>query len=307
MGKIIAVANRKGGVGKSTISVMLAECLSMWAGLKVLVVDLDSQANASLVLVGGNTWIQSRDKSIAEYIERTYFANEIVDKIDVHEFIISEVGDVRDEGHLEPNISLIPGSLDLEDIEHEIFFNIAQHHNHMINAERAIIRRFKYLLSKFKSGFDVVVLDCPPGISFSTRAALSLADKVIVPFKPDYVSQYAFNVISRMVEGYVAFSDLLQIKHEDRRYVGIANFVRNRSFDERLINELSVDHPVLKTRIPFSQPIANAFDWSSERRTLHQKYKSDYSSIEKFFEEIGPLLQELEPLTADQSDIKPAA
>ena len=53
MAEFLAVANRKGGVGKSTISVMLAHAFAVWGGKRVLMLDLDSQCNASLILQGG--------------------------------------------------------------------------------------------------------------------------------------------------------------------------------------------------------------------------------------------------------------
>ena len=56
----LAVANRKGGVGKSTLSVMLAQSFAIWGKKRVLVLDLDSQCNASLILIGGQGWSSAR-------------------------------------------------------------------------------------------------------------------------------------------------------------------------------------------------------------------------------------------------------
>ena len=69
MAFFLAVANRKGGVGKSTVSVMLAHALSVWGEKRVLVVDLDAQCNASLILIGGQGWSEARkaNRNIGDY------------------------------------------------------------------------------------------------------------------------------------------------------------------------------------------------------------------------------------------------
>ena len=69
MARFLAVANRKGGVGKSTIAVMLAHAAAAWGRQRVLVMDLDTQCNASLMLVGGEGWDKSRRQglTIADY------------------------------------------------------------------------------------------------------------------------------------------------------------------------------------------------------------------------------------------------
>ena len=70
MAYFLAVANRKGGVGKSTIAVMLAHAAAVIDGKRVLILDLDSQCNASLILLGGQGWSEARraGKTIADYL-----------------------------------------------------------------------------------------------------------------------------------------------------------------------------------------------------------------------------------------------
>ena len=64
MATFVAVANRKGGVGKSTIAIMLAHAAAIWGGRRVLVMDLDSQCNASLILIGGQGWCEARKANV---------------------------------------------------------------------------------------------------------------------------------------------------------------------------------------------------------------------------------------------------
>ena len=71
MGAFLAVANRKGGVGKSTISVILPHAFAVWGGKRVLLIDLDAQSNSSLTITGSTKWIEAQKSSgnIAAYIE----------------------------------------------------------------------------------------------------------------------------------------------------------------------------------------------------------------------------------------------
>ena len=117
MAYFLAVANRKGGVGKSTISVMLAHAFSAWGYKRVLLVDLDAQSNSSLILLGGSQWIETQRKSqnVAAFIEdRMYAMNPIAD------YIVNKVGDVTDDKGRIPALSLLSGSLAFEDMQDEL-------------------------------------------------------------------------------------------------------------------------------------------------------------------------------------------
>ena len=78
MAFFLAVANRKGGVGKSTISVMIAHAAAVWGRQRVLLLDLDSQCNASLILLGGQGWSEARKegRTIADYFYDLFDGND---------------------------------------------------------------------------------------------------------------------------------------------------------------------------------------------------------------------------------------
>ena len=92
MALFLAVANRKGGVGKSTVSVMLAHAYSVWGEKRVLVLDVDSQCNASLILLGGDGWHEARSakRTIADYIKDQCNGSHRAPP----EFVIGAAGDV---------------------------------------------------------------------------------------------------------------------------------------------------------------------------------------------------------------------
>src|SRR5512137_1830523 len=94
MAFFLAVANRKGGVGKSTISVMLAHAYAVWGKKRVLLLDLDAQCNASLILQGGEGW---RDAMLQGRTIREYF-DDLFDGFPANpkDYLSHEVGDVLD-------------------------------------------------------------------------------------------------------------------------------------------------------------------------------------------------------------------
>ncbi len=86
------------------------------------------------------------------------------------------------------------------------------------------------MLKDFADSFDVVIFDCPPGLSFSTLAALRVAHKVIVPFRPDFVSSYAVDRISTVIEDKNRLQDVQEIAKDKRRYISLVNFWRDGTF-----------------------------------------------------------------------------
>jgi chromosome partitioning protein len=268
---ILAIANRKGGVGKSTVATMIAYGLTLWAKQRVLLIDLDSQCNASLILFGGHNWKLARDKgqTIADYFSARFDHADI----DFKGYLFHEVGDVSNGTGRNPQISLVPGSVQMEDIEHQLLHSVTKKTGDLVEAELGVIGRMSVMLKSLKRHYPMVVFDCPPGLSFATAAALEIADKVIVPFRPDFVSQFAVDRISRMIEKKNDFPSVLAIPPKDRRYVALANFVSSDDIGglER-IDEIEDYHPTMKTRIPLDGQIAHAFNWRGTRVPIEAKF-----------------------------------
>lgn len=285
----LSVANRKGGVGKSTVSVMLAHSLATWGKKRVLVLDLDSQCNASLILIGGMGWSEARKahQTIADYFFDLFDGQALKPK----DYIIHQAGDILDANGNPPTVSLLPGSLLLEDVQGELFLKQANQSNDPDTVSNRVRGRLEQLLRRFGSEFDVVILDCPPGLSFAALAALKTADKVLVPFRPDFVSQLAVDRVALIIEGKRNYDDLMQIPMDERRYVCLANYVRPENGRERtLIEEIALAHPVLETQLPHRDGIANSFDWISERRSLEEKYGNAVDDMKQLYDEISPLI-----------------
>jgi chromosome partitioning protein len=162
MGKIISLANQKGGVGKTTTTINLAASLAVM-DKKILIVDADPQANAS---AGLGLDIKKLKSSIYECL---------IDNIDVRTAIC--------DTELE-NMKIIPSHIDLVGAEIEML--------NLPNREKIL----KGVLEQVKDDFDYIFIDCSPSLGLITLNALTAADSVIIPVQCEY---YALEGISKLL------------------------------------------------------------------------------------------------------------
>jgi len=152
MGKIIAVSNQKGGVGKTTTSLNLAACLGVLEK-KVLLIDLDPQANATS---GIGIELNSVQKTSYHLLEHTEKLNNIIIKSNT------------------PNLDIVPSNIDLVAIELELV-------NHP-NREFML----KESLHDVKDNYDYLIIDCAPSLGLITLNALTAAQSVIIPIQCEF-------------------------------------------------------------------------------------------------------------------------
>ncbi len=183
MRNTIAIMNTKGGVGKSTIVLSVAETLAAYHGKNVLVIDSDSQASVSAMLMSTTSLrkLQSEGRTIVDYLVSVVLRNAAVEWTD---FVVGGVSDIDDA----KSVYLIPSDMQLTLFEREVSKE-SQH-----AALRAAISG---LLSRARIVFDVVLIDCPPGLSVLTESWLREADFHISPTKPDYISVCGLDVFRR--------------------------------------------------------------------------------------------------------------
>ena len=162
MGRIIAIANQKGGVGKTTTSINLSACIAA-KGKKVLVIDIDPQGNTT-----SGYGIEKND------LENTIYEL-ILGDCSVEDCILKNVI---------PNVSILPSNVNLAAAEIEL-----------IGVERK-----EYILRNeidwVKDRYDYIIIDCPPSLSLLTVNAMTTADSVLVPIQCEY---YALEGLSQLI------------------------------------------------------------------------------------------------------------
>lgn len=163
MGKVIAIANQKGGVGKTTTAVNLAACLAK-AGKKVLLVDIDPQGNSTSGL--------GIDKRRCEKTVYDCLINE------------EKMENVSIETKYE-NLSVCPSNLDLSGAEIELISVMGREN------------RLKESLVSARDTFDYILIDAPPSLGLITINTLTAADSVIIPVQCEF---YALEGVSQLIE-----------------------------------------------------------------------------------------------------------
>jgi chromosome partitioning protein len=162
MGRIIAVANQKGGVGKTTTSVNFSSAIAI-QGKSVLLVDLDPQGNATS---GLGVDPRSLKRSVYNCLIERDNPEDVCLKTDVH------------------GLSLLPANADLAGAEIELV------------ATEGREGRLKEIISHIKHLYELVFLDCPPALGLLTINALAAADSVLIPVQCEY---YAMEGLSRLL------------------------------------------------------------------------------------------------------------
>ncbi len=163
MGKIIAICNQKGGVGKTTTSINLATGLA-FLGKRILLIDLDAQSNTTTGLGARGDVVNStydlllRDKEVQDCIK----------KIKV------------------PPMDLIPATIDLAGSDLE-----------MVGYKEGKEKLLKNKLEPVRDQYDFIIIDCPPALSLSNTNALTAADSVIIPVECEY---YALEGLTQLLQ-----------------------------------------------------------------------------------------------------------
>lgn len=183
MRNTIAIMNTKGGVGKSTLVLALAETLSVWHGKNVLVIDSDSQASVSSMLMSVPSLhkLQSDAHTLVDFLIAAVLNKGTPDW---RTFVVGNVSDVDDARA----IYIIPSDMQLTLFEREVSKD---------NQHAKLRASISALLAEVRKVFDVVLIDCPPGLSVLTESWLREADFHISPTKPDYVSVCGLEVMRR--------------------------------------------------------------------------------------------------------------
>ena len=162
MGRIIAIANQKGGVGKTTTSINLSACLAE-AGKKVLTIDIDPQGNTTSGL-----GVDKNDELNTVY-------GLLIGECEIEDAIMKNIYD---------NLDLIPSNVDLAGAEIDLIG---------IDNREYVLKKH---IEKIRDDYDFIIIDCPPSLTMLTVNAMTTADSVLVPIQCEF---YALEGLSQLI------------------------------------------------------------------------------------------------------------
>lgn len=268
MAHVISTINLKGGVAKTSTSVALAEVFSAQMKKKVLIIDLDPQTNATIMLLGEDKWLELNKKghTLAQLFKDAM--NPDLKKFNLTATLQKRVGDVQEAN----SIDLLPSSLDLIDVQDQLasapsgkFF--------AVNPVELLWRAIKSKLDEY----DIVIVDCPPNLGIVTLNGLRLSDAYIIPTIPDHLSTYGIPQIVTRIED---FAQALGEKIEPLGIV-ITKYQINSTVHNTVLKDLQTNTnvpDVYATKVKLTNIASAAAEYAPSKRTLRQKYGSDLTS-----------------------------
>jgi chromosome partitioning protein len=258
--KVIATISLKGGVGKTTVTAGVAEFMSSEFGLRVLLIDLDSQINLTTMMISEHQWLELNQsgKTLAALFKDAVDGSSEFDINDAIQRAVSPVKRVT-------TVDLLASSLDLIELQEELSALRVQADDYTSSVN--ILRDAVKPVADY---YDYILIDCPPNIGPVTLNGLAMADGYIIPTIPDVLSTYGIPQIQKRVRDFG--------KEIDRRIVElgvvITKYKSNSSVHRTTVKNLRRDpniQNVLPEYLLESNSIAGAAEFQPYG-TLKVKY-----------------------------------
>ncbi|MBI6874887.1 ParA family protein [Clostridium aciditolerans] len=281
MGKVISFINLKGGVGKTTTTVALAEFLTYEFNKKVLVIDLDPQTNATILLINQDTWKKANENN--KTIHQMFFDELNNTKaFNIEDSIIKRTSNINGGND---NLHLLPSSLNLIDLSDRLS---ELDKNHETN-KYSIPILSKHLKRDLINRYDYVLIDCPPNLALITLNGIYVSDYYVIPVIPDILSTYGIPQMLDKIE-----LSKRKIKRLNPSYnlcelgLIINKMIKNSGMHKRTLSDLQ-NRQTKPTKDPSYVPklfesiiyqrdsSSNIADFDQAISTIKKKYHSNYS------------------------------
>lgn len=263
MPTVISLINLKGGVGKTTLTVAMAEFMAAEYGLQVLVVDLDPQTNATVALITEQEWRRRNMRGQT-------ILNVFLDHLSKYQVFSPEEAIVHNVSNIGGGIAgldLLPSSIDLIEV-----------HDEFLKASSSLpidpLQVLGDALQTSLAGYDIVLIDCPPDLGLICQNGLMISDYYLIPTIPDILSTYGIpqivNRIKRLRrETGISIQPLGLVISKYREQSDVH---KTQAHLLRIHAEKNGYQRVFNTVIPEGNQAAVVMDSTLHFNSLHEKY-----------------------------------
>ena len=264
MTHVISVLNMKGGVGKTTTTVMLGEFLAGEFGKKVLLIDMDPQISLSITMVGELHWalLNEAGRTLEPMFMDALFTGKREPKFDVTRALQRNASNVKTVTDLD----LLPSSYDVIPLQRHLAV--------MTVARRSPIKAWDILgpgIAPIVDDYDYVLIDCPPSLEVMTMNALRISQGYVIPTIPDVLSTYGIPLIQ---EGVGVFAAEVGMEPPKELGIIVTKHVKNSPVHRGQIARMRNNRmlpPLLSPWVPETSKIAGAAE-DQPYGTLKIKY-----------------------------------
>jgi chromosome partitioning protein len=288
---VLSFINLKGGVGKTTTAVAVAEMLAQEERKHVLLIDLDPQTNATVTVITEDKWaeVDQAGNTIAQLFEDRLNPQN-PQKFDIEKAIVRRVSTINDGI---ARLDLLPSSIRLIEMQDKIPM-IALSGNFTTNP----IEILREALLPIIDRYDYIIIDCPPSLGAVTKNGLRISTGYVIPTIPDIVSTWG---IYQIVDNVARFAK--DIGRTIPAIGIVATKVQANNLHRRVISDLQAGRlghfsgaetnqpPLFSNAIPQTVDVARGADVDADIRTFKGKYGSAYPAFHGLTQEIKQLCE----------------
>lgn len=289
---VLSFINLKGGVGKTTTAVAVAEMLAQDSRKHVLLIDLDPQTNATVTLISEEKWAEMdrEGRTIAQLFDDRINPH-VASKFDIETAIARRVSTINDGIS---RLDLLPSSIRLIDLQDRIPM-IAMAGNFTANP----LEILKNALQPVIDRYDYIIIDCPPSLGTVTKNGLRISTGYVIPTIPDIVSTWGIYQIVENVERFAKdigrsipalgiVATKVQLNNLHSRVIADLKARRLGRFGE---SEGIPQPPLFDNTIPQTVAVARGADVDADIRTFKGKYGAAHDFLAGLTNEIKRLCE----------------